>query len=237
MDAKVGDHVITPRIGKPVEIEGLWYNALCIMSELAEQFGNDDEDKRYRSMADLAKLSFNALFWNESAKCLYDVIENGDRDTSIRPNQILAASLKNSMLDDDRARAVVDKVEAELLTTVGLRSLAPHDPQYIPYYVGSGAERDSAYHQGTVWAWLIGPFVDAYRRVYPKREDRVTEILSGFQKHLAEAGLGQISEIFDAEEPHTPRGCFAQAWSVAEVLRVTKTTSSRQLRGQRARAS
>jgi predicted glycogen debranching enzyme len=237
MDAKVGDRVITPRTGKPVEIEALWYNALCIMSELAEQFGDGDESKRYSSMADLAKLSFNALFWNDSAKCLYDVIENGDRDGSIRPNQILAASLKNSMLDDDRARAVVDRVEAELLTPVGLRSLAPHDPQYIPYYVGSGAERDSAYHQGTVWAWLIGPFVDAYRRVHPKSESRIFEILAGFQKHLSEAGLGQISEIFDAEEPYTARGCFAQAWSVAEILRVSSTTTSQGSSGRQARAS
>jgi glycogen debranching enzyme len=171
-------------------------------------------------MADLAKLSFNALFWNENEKCLYDVVCDGDVDASIRPNQIFAASLTNSMLDDDGARAVVDKVESELLTSVGLRSLSPRDPDYIPYYTGAPLERDSAYHQGTVWAWLIGPFIDAYRRVYPDRIERITELLEGFRSHLTEAGVGQISEIFDAEWPHSPRGCPAQAWSVAELLRV-----------------
>jgi glycogen debranching enzyme len=174
-------------------------------------------------MADLAKLSFNALFWNESDQCLYDVVENGDRDASIRPNQIFAVSLAYSILDENRAKAVVDKVETELLTKVGLRSLAPRDPKYIPYYVGSPFERDSAYHQGTVWGWLIGGFIDAYQRVYPDRKDRVSEIIDGFQAHLSDAGLGQVSEIFDAEWPHSPRGCPAQAWSVAEILRVSMT--------------
>jgi len=222
MDAKVGDAVFTPRVGKPVEIQALWYNALCLMSDLADKFGHGDDAKKFASMAELAKLSFNALFWNENEKCLYDVIENGDRDASIRPNQIFAASLKNSMLDDVKARAVVDKVENELLTTFGLRTLSPRDPKYIPYYVGSPYERDSAYHQGTVWPWLIGAFVDAYRRVYPTRHDRIREIVEGFSHHLSEAGLGQISEIFDAEWPHSPRGCPAQAWSVAEILRVAR---------------
>jgi predicted glycogen debranching enzyme len=219
MDAKIGDLIITPRTGKPVEIEALWYNALRIMEDFAEQFGDEDAD-RFKAMADLAKLSFNALFWNEDEKCLYDVVENGNRDPSIRPNQIFAVSLHHSMLDLERARAVVDKVEAELLTPVGLRSLSPRDPKYIPYYVGSPFERDSAYHQGTVWPWLIGGFIDAYRQVYPDRTERVAEILDGFRTHLFEAGLGQVSEIFDAEYPYSPRGCFTQAWSVAELLRV-----------------
>lgn len=222
MDAKVGDDVITPRTGKAVEIQALWYNALRTMEDLAFHFGDDTDKAKYDSMADLAKLSFNAVFWNEDEQCLFDVVENGSRDGSVRPNQIFAASLPFSMLDDERARKVVEKVEAELLTPVGLRSLSPADPKYIPVYIGSPFERDSAYHQGTVWAWLIGPFVDAYRRLYSKSEDRIAEILSGFEGHLYEAGLGQISEIFDAERPHTPRGCPAQAWSVAEVLRVLK---------------
>lgn len=221
MDAKVGDQVITPRTGKAVEIQALWFNALRIMSELAERFGHESDANKFDSMADLARLSFNALFWNEADQCLYDVVENGDRDASIRPNQIFAVSLTYAILDENRAKAVVDKVEAELLTRSGLRSLAPRDPKYIPYYVGSPFERDSAYHQGTVWAWLIGAFIDAYRRVYPEREDRVNEIIGGFQPHLSEAGLGQVSEIFDAEWPHSPRGCPAQAWSVAEILRVS----------------
>ena len=222
MDAKIGDKVITPRTGKPVEIQALWYNALMIMADFAERFGDEEDRSRFRSMADLAQLSFNAVFWNEADQCLFDVADNGHRDASVRPNQILAVSLPNSMLDDDTARKVVDKVEAELLTPVGLRSLSPSDPAYVPSYIGSPYDRDSAYHQGTVWGWLIGPFVDAYRRVYPDRVDRMSEILSGFKQHLSEAGLGQISEIFDADPPHTPRGCPAQAWSVAEVLRVLR---------------
>jgi glycogen debranching enzyme len=171
-------------------------------------------------MAELAKLSFNALFWNEADNCLFDVLDGQNRDASIRPNQIFAASLVYSMLDSDRSRAVVDKVETELLTPYGLRTLSPRDPKYVPYYVGTPYERDSAYHQGTVWPWLLGAYVDAYRRVYPESEDHVRRILDGFRTHLTDAGLGQISEIFDAERPHTPRGCPAQAWSVAELLRV-----------------
>jgi predicted glycogen debranching enzyme len=222
MDAKIGDLVITPRTGKPVEIQALWYNALMTMSDLAGRFGDDEDRLKYLSMADLAKLSFNAIFWNEAEQCLYDVAENGHRDGSVRPNQIFAASLHHSMLDDERARKVVDRVEKDLLTPVGLRSLSPADSKYVPVYIGSPFERDSAYHQGTVWGWLIGGFIDAYRRVYPDRPERIDEFLAGFDSHLREGGVGQISEIFDADPPHTPRGCFAQAWSVAEVLRVLR---------------
>ncbi len=225
MDAKIGDLVITPRTGKAVEIQALWYNALLIMADLAAEFGDTKDEARYRAMAGLSKLSFNGAFWNESEQCLYDVVENGDRDESIRPNQIFAVSLTHSMLDSDRAAKVVEKVESGLLTPVGLRSLSRDDTRYCPVYMGSPFDRDSAYHQGTVWGWLIGPFVDAYRKVNgsgAKTEKRVKEILSGFESHLSEAGLGQISEIFDADPPHTPRGCFAQAWSVAEVLRVVR---------------
>lgn len=217
MDAKIGDLVVTPRTGKPVEIQALWYNALKTMADLAKRFGDTDDQAKYNAMADLAKLSFNAVFWNEDEQCLYDVAENGHRDASVRPNQIFAVSLPYSMLNDERSRKVVDKVEAELLTPFGLRSLSPNDPKYVGTYIGSPFERDSAYHQGTVWGWLIGPFVDAYRRVYPNRSPN---FLEGFRQHLTEAGIGQISEIFDADAPHDPRGCPAQAWSVAEVLRV-----------------
>ena len=227
MDAKIGDLVITPRIGKPVEIQALWYNALRIMADLSGLFGDLKDQSRYIAMADLAKLSFNALFWNEAEQCLFDVIEDGAPDASVRPNQILAVSLNHSMVDVERSMKIVDKVEAELLTPVGLRSLSPKDQRYVPVYIGSPFDRDSAYHQGTVWGWLIGPFLDAYRRVYPDRTDRVEEILAGFRKHLTEAGVGQISEIFDAEPPHTPRGCPAQAWSVAEVLRAVAVSGKR----------
>jgi len=225
MDAKIGDLVITPRIGKPVEIQALWYNALKIMTDFARKFGDEQDRQRYEAMAETARQSFNAVFWNDAEDCLFDVVINGQRDGSVRPNQIFAASLHYSMLSIGQAQKVVEKVEAELLTPVGLRSLSPKDKDYCPIYIGSPLERDSAYHQGTVWGWLIGAFVDAYRRVYSNGnqvEKRVEEILSGFKNHLSEAGLGQISEIFDADAPHKPRGCMAQAWSVAEVLRVIK---------------
>jgi glycogen debranching enzyme len=190
------------------------------MAGLAERFGDTEDRARYLAMAELAKLSFNALFWTEAEGCLFDVVANGERNGSVRPNQIFAVSLPYSMLDTERSRMIVDRVRADLLTPVGLRSLSPRDEKYIPVYIGSPFERDSAYHQGTVWAWLIGPFVDACRKVHPDSEDRVREILSGFESHMYEAGLGQISEIFDGDAPHAPRGCPAQAWSVAEVLRV-----------------
>ncbi len=223
MDAKIGDLVITPRTGKPVEIQALWFNTLNIMADFAKAFKDTEDETRYRAMADLCKLSFNGSFWNEAEECLYDVVENGNRDASIRPNQIFAVSLPHSMLDADKSAKVLAKVESELLTPVGLRSLSPNDERYCPIYIGSPLARDSAYHQGTVWGWLIGPFVDAYRKVNGRSkvtEKRVAEILAGFESHLTEAGIGQISEIFDADAPFKPRGCFAQAWSVAEVLRV-----------------
>ena len=225
MDAKVGDIVITPRSGKAVEIQALWYNALLTMADLAKKFGDTKDEARYRAMADLCRQSFNGAFWNEEGQCLFDVVQNGDRDSSVRPNQIFAVSLYHSMLDVERAAKVVAKVESELLTPFGLRSLSPADEKYCPVYIGSPFDRDSAYHQGTVWGWLIGPFIDAYRRVHGEAaEERVSHMLQGFGTHLFEAGLGQISEIFDADPPHRPRGCFAQAWSVAEVLRVLRNS-------------
>jgi len=225
MDAKIGNLVITPRTGKAVEIQALWYNALKIMADFAERFGDVEDKKKYDSIAELAKQSFNAVFWNDAENCLFDVVNNGKRDGAVRPNQIFAVSLPHSMLSIGQAQKIVEKVENELLTPFGLRSLSPKDNDYCPIYIGAPFERDSAYHQGTVWGWLIGAFVDAYRKVCPngnKTEKRIKEILSGFEGHLTEAGIGQISEIFDADAPHSPRGCMAQAWSVAEVLRVLK---------------
>jgi predicted glycogen debranching enzyme len=222
MDAKVGDWVVTPRRGKPVEIQALWYNALCIMEELAPKFGDDVGQKRYRNMAAMANWAFNRLFWNEKDNCLYDVVNDGPPDASIRPNQIFAVSLPYTMLSPDRARRVVEKVREHLLTPYGLRSLAPSDPQYRGRYMGGPVERDGAYHQGTVWPWLIGPFITAYVKVNGASDAarrQAAEWLLPLQDHLSDAGLGHISEIFDGDLPQRSAGCVAQAWSVGEVLR------------------
>jgi predicted glycogen debranching enzyme len=223
MDAKVGDLVFTPRIGKPVEIQALWYNALMTMAEFAGYFGDTVDRERYLAMADKTRRSFLAKFWNEADGCLFDLVTPDDADPAVRPNQIFAVSLHYSMLSIGDAAKVVTKVADELLTPVGLRSLSPRDPNYRGVYRGSPLERDAAYHQGTVWAWPIGAFIEAYRRVHSNghlTEKQIGEIISGFVTHLETAGLGQISEIFDGDAPHTPRGCPAQAWSVAEILRV-----------------
>ncbi|HKD78547.1 MAG TPA: amylo-alpha-1,6-glucosidase [Candidatus Angelobacter sp.] len=223
MDAKIGDWVVTQRSGKPVEIQALWYNALRVMEALAARFGDDERRKKYSSLASLANASFNRIFWNEQARCLYDVVDGGSPDSSMRPSQILAVSLHHSMLSPERARSVLEAVERDLLTPVGLRTLSRSDSRYRPTYGGNQYSRDSAYHQGTVWPWLLGPYVSAYVRVNggktPQSRERAHDLLRGIEQHLSEAGLGQISEIFDADEPHLPQGCFAQAWSVAEILR------------------
>jgi len=222
MDAKVGDWVVTPRRGKPVEIQALWYNALCIMEDLARHFGDEAGQKRYRSMATLARWSFNRLFWNEPTGCLYDVVNGGPPDASIRPNQIFAVSLTHSMLSTERAKAVVEKVQEHLLTPYGLRTLAPSDPQYRGRYTGGPTERDGAYHQGTVWPWLMGPFISAYVKVNGDSEAarrQAAAWLAPLKDHLADGGLGHISEILDGDSPQRPCGCIAQAWSVAEILR------------------
>jgi predicted glycogen debranching enzyme len=221
MDAKVGDYVVTPRQGMPVEIQALWYNALRTMESLAVHLNDTASAKRYCEMAGRAQQAFD-LFWNADAGCLYDVIDGDRRDGSIRPNQILALSLTYPILTGERARHVVERVERDLLTPRGLRSLAAGDSRYRSRYEGNPWSRDTAYHQGTVWSWLLGPFITAYLRVnqhsVPARA-KANEWLGGIQDHLLEAGLGQISEIFDADAPHTPRGCIAQAWSIGEILR------------------
>jgi predicted glycogen debranching enzyme len=222
MDAKVGDWVVTPRRGKPVEIQALWYNALCIMEELARRFGDDAAQERYRNMAAMANWAFNRLFWNEKGSCLYDVVNDGSSDASIRPNQIFAVSLPYTMLSPDRSRCVVEKVREHLLTPYGLRTLAPSDPQYRGRYQGGPVERDGAYHQGTVWPWLIGPFITAYVKVNGSSDaarNQASEWLRPLQEHLCDAALGHISEIFDGDAPQRPVGCAAQAWSAGEVLR------------------
>lgn len=222
MDAKVGDWVVTSRSGKPVEIQALWYNAICIMEELAALASDETGRRRYNNMAALTKWSFNRLFWNEKGGYVYDVVNGGPPDASIRPNQIFAVSLPHSMLNPERAKRVVAVVQEHLLTPYGLRSLAPGDPQYRGRYTGDGASRDGAYHQGTIWPWLMGPFIGAYIKINggsTAARRQAEEWLAPLQEHLADWGLGHISEIFDGDGPHRPVGCIGQAWSIAEVLR------------------
>ena len=222
MDAKVGDYVVTPRIGKPVEIQALWYNALCIMEGFGRRFGDPSSEALSASLALEASATFNKRFWNESTGCLYDVVENGHADGSLRPNQIFAVSLPHSMLPPEKARSVVETVQTELLTPLGLRTLSRHDPRYRAHYEGGVTERDTAYHLGTVWPWLMGPFITAYMKVKQRSEaarQQCETWLAAFSEHVTTAGLGHICEIADAEYPYTPRGCIAQAWSAAEILR------------------
>ena len=223
MDAKVGDWVVTPRIGKPVEIQALWYNALRIMQDLAEQLGDETGRNRYSTMATLTKWSFNRQFWNEDAGCLYDVVNGGLPDPSIRPNQIFAVSLPHALVGEDRATKIVELVEKHLLTPYGLRTLSPSDPNYRGRYTGNQSSRDGAYHQGTVWPWLLGPFISAYLRAHGKNEAssrQAHQWLAPLREHLLGPGVGQINEIFEGDAPHRPVGCIAQAWSIAEILRV-----------------
>jgi predicted glycogen debranching enzyme len=222
MDARVDGREVTPRTGKAVEIQALWYNALRVMEHLADKFGDQEGENHYGRMAARARLSFNQLFWNEAAGCLFDVVDGDTRDGSIRPNQILAVSLPHIMLSLEKARQVVAVVERDLLTPYGLRSLSPTDSQYYGRYEGGPSERDGAYHQGTVWAWLMGPFITAYLKAngtVPKGREQAARWLEAFNDHLNDAGLGQVSEVFAGDGPHHPGGCVAQAWSVAELLR------------------
>jgi predicted glycogen debranching enzyme len=221
MDAKVGDWVVTPRRGKAVEINALWYNALCLLADWLAEAERQEESDRWRQQAELARRSFNEKFWYEQGGYLYDVIdgESAPFDTACRPNQLLAFSLDHPILDEERWHDVLDVVRDKLLTPFGLRSLAPGHPDYKEKYYGDLRARDAAYHQGTVWAWLIGPYIDAWMKLHPQESPTAHELLLGFDEHIADACIGSISEIFDAETPFTPRGCCAQAWSVAEVLR------------------
>jgi predicted glycogen debranching enzyme len=215
MDAKVDGWVVTPRRGKAVEINALYYNALRILERLLLHEGDEANARRMDELAARCRQSFNEKFWYDDGQYLYDVLG----DASLRPNQIFAVSLDFPVLDEARWKAVVDVVERELVTPFGLRSLARSSPDYKPAYDGDLRARDAAYHQGTVWSWLIGPFIDAWLKVHPKDTAGARRFLDGFKPHLADACIGTVSEIFDAEPPYTPRGCAAQAWGVAEVLR------------------
>jgi predicted glycogen debranching enzyme len=220
MDAKIGDWVVTPRRGKAVEINALWYNALRLLQAWIREGPGDAAAGWVEEHAARAHRSFNARFWYEPGGYLYDIVdgESGD-DDACRPNQILAFSLRYPVLDSARWLPVLEVVRRELLTPVGLRSLSPSHPEYKARYDGDLRARDAAYHQGTVWAWLIGPFVDAWLRVHPDDRAGARRLLDGLIDHLGQAGVGSVSEVFDAEAPFTPRGCIAQAWSVAEVIR------------------
>jgi predicted glycogen debranching enzyme len=223
MDAKIGNWVVTPRYGKPVEIQALWYNALRTMEDLAAAFHDLANQRLYASLAQQAADSFNSQFWNEAQDCLFDVVGPDGLDDSIRPNQIFAVSLYHSMLSHGRASQVVKKVRAELLTPYGLRTLAPGDPRYAAQYRGDPRARDSAYHQGTVWPWLLGPFIDACLRVQensPEAREQAREWLDPLRRRMTEFGLGQVFEVCDGEPPHSPGGCIAQAWSVAQILSI-----------------
>jgi predicted glycogen debranching enzyme len=223
MDAKVGDWVVTPRRGKPVEIQALWVRALSVGETLAEQLGEKPYAERCEDDRIHAIKSFRARFWFEDGGYLYDVVdgESGD-DPSLRPNQLYAVAFPGQLLEEKQAQRVVQVVAERLLTPVGVRTLAPDDPRYRPRYEGGVVGRDGAYHQGTVWPFLLGPFITAWVNVHGRTRAARREargFLAGIEQHLGEACLGQVSEIFDAEPPHRPRGCMAQAWSVAEVLR------------------
>jgi predicted glycogen debranching enzyme len=229
MDAKVGDWVVTPRIGKPVEINALWYNALRTLVECLAARG-DPASRRYADLADRARAAFRARFVRPDQGALADVVDGPDGDDlAIRPNQILAVSLPFPLLDGGAATAVVEAVGRALLTTAGLRSLSPDDPRYHGDYAGDISRRDGAYHQGPAWAWLLGAYAEAHFRVHRDPEVALG-FLRPFEPHLRDAGLGTISEIFEGDPPHLPRGCIGQAWSVAEVLRVWRILTEASVR-------
>jgi predicted glycogen debranching enzyme len=220
MDAKVGDWVVTPRRGKAVEINALWYNALCLLADWHRGLGLGHDSVRFDTEAARVREAFNRRFWDEPAGHLLDVVdgENGD-DAACRPNQLIAISLSHPVLARRYWQPVLKVVRAQLLTPYGLRTLSPKHPDYHPRYYGDLRSRDAAYHQGTVWPWLLGPFIDAWRRAFPADTGAAQQLLAAFDAHLSDGCVGSISEIFDAEPPYTPRGCVAQAWSVAELLR------------------
>jgi predicted glycogen debranching enzyme len=223
-DASVDGQPINPRGGKAVEIQALWYNTLKTMELLANRFEEKSRAEKYVQIAEKAKENFAVKFWNSEKNCLFDVVTENVRDDSLRPNQIIAVALDFTMLDNFRNERIVDVVHHELLTRYGLRSLAKGDPRYIGIYAGDRKSRDKAYHNGTVWPWLLGPFTTAFlktkgRAEFSREYALKTFLLPLFTEGILKAGLGTLSEIFDGDSPHAPRGCISQAWSVAEPLR------------------
>ncbi len=223
MDAKIGDIAFTPRMGKAVEIQALWHNALCELANLARRFEDEVTAGICLEWTRKVEASFGDTFWNASENCLFDCVDEGQKDGAIRPNQIFTVALPHHLLSHEQEKSVVEVVERELLTPHGLRSLSPRDSRYRGIYRGDSWSRDSAYHQGTVWAWPIGGFLSAYLRVHDHSSESKAQVrawLAPLIAHLDETGIGSISEIFDGDAPHAPRGCIAQAWSASEVLRV-----------------
>jgi predicted glycogen debranching enzyme len=224
MDVAIDGQPITPRAGKAVEVQALWYNTLRTMELLANRFEENNEVEKYAQMAGKARKSFVEKFWNPEKNCLFDVISEYGKDGSLRPNQIIAVALDFTMLDDAKNEKIVDVVYREFLTPYGLRTLTRNDQRYIGVYAGDRGSRDRAYHNGTVWPWLLGSFTTAFLKTKGYTEHRRGYVLKNFlaplfTKQVLEAGLGTLSEIFDGESPHTPRGCIAQAWSIAEPFR------------------
>jgi predicted glycogen debranching enzyme len=227
MDAKVDNWVVTPRRGKAVEINGLWYNALCLLADWLRADKKEEAAETYAKHAARAKQSFNQRFWYAEGNYLYDVVDGeSGNDWACRPNQLLAFSLQHPVLEERYWKPVLETVRERLVTPLGLRTLSRDHADYKAKYFGDLRARDAAYHQGTVWAWLIGPFIDAWLKVHPDDRANARKFLSGFEPHLNQGCVGSINEIFDAEPPFTPRGCIAQAWSVAEVLRAWVKTAS-----------
>lgn len=230
MDARIGNWVVTPRMGKPVEIQALWYNALRIFAQFLELSNQERDAALVKASAKKAMDSFNLLYWNAAGNYLYDNIdESGAPDDTLRPNQLFALSLPFALLDGKKAIAVLNAIEAKLYTPVGIRTLAAHDEKYVPVYGGDPRSRDAAYHQGTAWSWLLGAYIDAIMaeqnfigRDGLSGKKKAQKIINDFKYHLNEGCIGSVSEIFDADAPHHPRGCVAQAWGVAEILRVVK---------------
>ncbi|MET0987457.1 MAG: amylo-alpha-1,6-glucosidase, partial [Steroidobacteraceae bacterium] len=225
MDAKMGDWVVTPRRGKPVEIQALWYNALRLMGLWTRNLPHlPQHDINFDAHAERVQQSFNKRYFNDATGCLFDVIDGPDgNDPSIRPNQVFSMSLRHPVLDRQHWPSVLEIVRSNLVTPFGLRTLSPDHSDYRPKYRGDLRTRDGAYHQGTVWPWLMGHFIDATMKLDPDRA-KARVYLQAFKEHLFEAGVGSVSEVFDAEEPFNPGGCIAQAWSVAEILRAWLAT-------------
>jgi glycogen debranching enzyme len=224
MDANADEKPVTPRAGKAVEVQALWFNALKTAQLLSNKFGERSESERFARMAEKTRKSFSEKFWNAERDCLFDVLGENDPDGSLRPNQILSVALDFTMLDNAKNKKIIDAVQHELLTPSGLRTLERRDPRYVGVYSGNRESRDRAYHNGAVWPWLLGPFTTAFLKnrghVQSAREYAWNNFLAPlFERRIYDGGLGALSEIYDAEPPHAPRGCIAQAWSVAEPLR------------------